>query len=197
MKPTPGEEAGQDRLGDFGLDYFTELTVEYIRDMREARLTDMQAQSDRNVGWFRFDPEAVRATGGPSGGSPSGTTGGAAEGEKAALGEAIPEGLSGGVEMSVSIYPGSPAVTVGLDTRIPYHAFQQNAAWILRTCADFGVGIDLDVKEDSGETWTFLFLRIFWAGYNFEVLTAACDDLAQCRKALEVRLPINEGHERK
>ncbi len=95
-----------------------------------------------------------------------------------------------GVEMSVSVYPTSPAVCVGVDTRIAYDAFQSNAAWILRTCADFGVGIDLDVDEKSGDTWMFLFLRIFWAGYNFEVLGAASDDLMHCRKALEARLPI-------
>ena len=97
-----------------------------------------------------------------------------------------------GVEMSVSVYPTSPAVCVGVDTRIAYDAFQSNAAWILRTCADFGVGIDLDVDEKTGDTWMFLFLRIFWAGYNFEVLGAAADDLLQCRKALEARLPIGE-----
>lgn len=95
-----------------------------------------------------------------------------------------------GVEMSVSVYPTSPAVCVGVDTRFAYDAFQSNAAWILRTCADFGVGIDLDVDEKTGDTWMFLFLRIFWAGYNFEVLGAAADDLLHCRKALEARLPI-------
>ena len=181
MKPAPNEEHADDRLGEFGLDYFTELTVQYVEDMPEARPVDVQAQPDRNVVWFEFDPEA-------------------ADDQKPAAGPAAgAKELSrnpGAVEVSVSIYPGSPAVTVGVDTRIPYHAFQANAAWILHTCADFGVGIDLDVKGDTGETWMFLFLRVFWAGYNYEVLCAAADDLAQCRKALEARLPIEKGRER-
>jgi hypothetical protein len=168
MKPPPGEEGEADRLGESGLDYFTHLTVQYIQESPEARLVDVETQADRNVVWFDFDPEATPG----------------------------PKASAGAVEMSVSVYPQSPAVTVGLDTRIPYQAFQGAAAWILRTCADYGVGIDLDVKEDTGETWMFLFLRVFWAGYNFEVLTAACDDLVQCRKALEARLPIEEGRER-
>lgn len=100
------------------------------------------------------------------------------------------DGPAAPIEMSVSVYPDSPAVTVGADTRIPFHSFQGNAAWILRTCADYGVGIDLEVDDDAGETWMFIFLRIFWAGYNYEVLGAACDDLAECRKTLAARLPI-------
>ena len=170
MKPAPSEGDGRDRLGDFGLDYFTELTTQYVEDMPEARLIDMRAQADRNVVWFDYDPEA------------------------AAAGEW--KSSANSVEVSVSVYPASPALTVGVDTRIPYHAFQANVAWILRTCADFGVGIDLDVKEETGETWMFLFLRVFWAGYNYEVLSAAADDLRECRKALEARLPIEKGRER-
>ncbi len=187
MKPAPSEEHEKDRLGEVGLDYFTELTVEYIHESPEARLVDVQTQADRNVVWFDFDPEAADPVPQSS-----------AEGSGLTPPKSPPKGARapGAVEMSVSIYPGSPAVTVGLDTHIPYHAFQQNAAWILRTCADFGVGIDLDVEEDTGETWMFLFLRIFWAGYNFEVLTAASDDLAQCRKALEGRIPIGDGRAR-
>ncbi len=180
MKTAPNDENAEDRLGEFGLDYFTELTVQYVEDMPEARPVDVRAQPDRNVVWFDFDPEGSEDQG-------------PAEDQ---VGSAEPSGSPGAVEVSVSIYPGSPAVTVGVDTRIPYHAFQANVAWILRTCADFGVGIDLDVKEDTGETWMFLFLRVFWAGYNFEVLCAAADDLAQCRKALEARLPIEKGRER-
>ncbi len=150
MKPPPHEQSARDALGEIGFDYYTELTQQYLEDIPEAKLFDIERQADRNVVWFEFD----------------------------------------GVEMSVSIYPGQPAVCVGGDTRIPYHAFQKNAAWILRTCADFGVGIDLDVDEKSGETWMFIFLRVFWAGYNYEVLCAASDDLLQCRKALEARLPM-------
>ena len=89
--------------------------------------------------------------------------------------------------------PGAPAVCIGADTRIAFHAFQENAAWILRTCADYGVGIDLDVDKHTGETWMFIFLRVFWAGYNIEVLGAVFDDLAQCRKALQTRLPIDQA----
>ena len=168
MRPAPNEDRAEDRLGDFGLDYFSELTVQYVEDMPEARFVDMQTQADRNVVWFDYDPDAPDDW----------------------------KSSANAVEMSLSIYPGSPAVTVGLDTQIPYHAFQANASWILRTCADFGVGIDLDVKEETGETWMFLFLRVFWAGYNYEVLAAACDDLVQCRRALEGRLPITNGRER-
>ena len=183
MKPAPDEDRSEDRLGDFGLDYFTELTIQYVEDMPGARFVDTQTQADRNVVWFDYDPEAPATS---EDRKPS-----------AGKGPSHPDVRpAGAVEVSVSIYPGSPAVTVGLDTRIPYHAFQANAAWILRTCADFGVGIDLDVKEDTGETWMFLFLRVFWAGYNYEVLAAASDDLVQCRKALEARLPIGDGRER-
>jgi len=146
----PQEQQESDRLGDYGLDYFTELTAQYVEDTAGAKLMDVEQQSDRNVVWFEFE----------------------------------------GVEMSVSVYPGSPAVCIGADTRIPYHDFQANVAWILRTCADYGVGIDLDVDSETGETWMFVFLRVFWAGYNYEVFTAVCDDLVQCRKALEARLPI-------
>jgi len=170
MKPARSEDGDRDRLGEFGLDYFTELTTQYVEDMPEARLIDMQTQADRNAVWFDYDPAA------------------AASGDW--------KSSANSVEVSVSVYPGSPALTVGVDTRIPYHAFQANAAWILHTCADFGVGIDLDVKEETGDTWMFLFLRVFWAGYNYEVLTAAADDLAQCRKALEARLPIEKGRAR-
>jgi hypothetical protein len=145
------DDDDHDKLGDFGLDYYTELTAQYVTDMAESRLIETEVQSDRNVVWFLFDD----------------------------------------VEMSVSVYPDAPAICVGADTRIPFHSFQENAAWILRTCADFGVGIDLDVDKDTGETWMFIFLRIFWAGYNYEVLSAACEDLVQCRKALETRLPLD------
>jgi hypothetical protein len=150
------DEADRDRLGDFGLDYHTELTIQYIEDMPGAKYIDTESQADRNVVWFEFS----------------------------------------NVEMSTSVYPSSPAVCIGADTRIPFHAFQANAAWILRTCADYGVGIDLDVDEKSGETWMFIFLRVFWAGYNYEVFGAVCDDLVQCRKALETRLPIEAPPER-
>ncbi len=150
MRPPPHQDSESDHLGEVGLEYYTELTQQYLEDLPEAKLLDVERQPDRTVVWFEFE----------------------------------------GIEMSVSVYPGSPAVCVGGDTRIPYHDFQKNAAWILRTCADFGVGIDLDVDAKTGETWMFIFLRVFWAGYNLEVLTAACDDLLQCRKALEARLPI-------
>lgn len=146
-----GELAGQGRFGELGLDYYTELTIQYVEDMPDAKLVDTETQPDRNVIWFDFTD----------------------------------------VEMSVSVYPGSPAVCIGADTRIAFHAFQENAAWILRTCAEHGVGVDLDVEKDTGETWLFIFLRVFWAGYNYEVFGAVCDELIQCRSALEARLPID------
>ena len=152
MKPQQHDEPASERLAESGFAYYTDLTVDYLEGMPDARIIDTEERSNRNVVWFEFD----------------------------------------GVEMSVSIYPTQPAVCIGVDTRIAYDAFQANAAWILRTCADFGVGIDLDVDEKTGDTWMFLFLRIFWAGYNFEVLGAAADDLLQCRKALEARLPIKK-----
>ena len=187
MKPAPNEEHGRDRLGEFGLDYFTELTIQYIDSLPEARHVDTEAQSDRNVVWFDYDPDVSPPARGGLSACPA--QAGAEAGDDSKL-------SAGAVEMSVSVYPGSPAVTVGVDTRIPYHAFQANAAWILRTCADFGVGIDLDVEEETGETWMFLFLRVFWAGFNCEVLSAAADDLVQCRRALEARVPIGDGRER-
>lgn len=152
MKPPQDEERPADRLAESGCAYYTDLTLEYLEGIPEARLLESEEQPDRNVVWFEFD----------------------------------------GVELSVSVYPTSPAVCVGVDTRIAYDAFQESAAWILRTCADYGVGIDLDVDEKTGDTWMFLFLRIFWAGYNFEVLGAASDDLLQCRRALEARLPMGK-----
>ena len=150
MKPPKHDDDAADRLAESGFAYHSDLTVDYLKSMPEAKYLGTEEQVDRNVVWFEFD----------------------------------------GVEMSVSVYPSSPAVCVGVDTRIPYNAFQENAAWILRTCADDGVGVDLDVDEKTGDTWMFLFLRIFWAGYNFEVLGAAADDLLLCRKALEARLPM-------
>ncbi len=155
MRPPPHQGSESDHLGEVGLEYYTELTRQYLEDLPDAKRLDIERQPDRTVVWFEFE----------------------------------------GVEMSVSIYPSSPAVCVGVDTSIPYEAFQENAAWILRTCADYGVGIDLDVDQKTGETCMFLFLRIFWAGYNFEVLGAASDDLLQCRKALEARLPIGRRKE--
>ncbi len=161
MQLPPNEETPDDRLGGMGCEYFAELTAQYLEDVPEANVTNVQHLADRNVVWFRYLPEEDEEAPGPA-----------------------------PIEMSVSVYPDSPAVTVGTDTRVPYHAFQENAAWVLRTCADFGVGIDLEVDRDTGETSLFIFLRIFWAGYNLEVLAAASDDLAHCRRALEARLPL-------
>ena len=143
----------RDRLGEFGCEYFTELSAQFVEDMPETSLIDVQTHPERSVVWFKTND----------------------------------------VTMSVNVYPTSEAVCIGTDTKIPFHAFQKNVAWILRTCADHGVGIDLDLDEGSGETWVFIFLRVFWAGYNFDVFGAVVDDLVRCRRALESRLPMNDG----
>lgn len=148
MRPAPNPGEGKDGCVEQGSKYFTELTVQYVEDLDEAKFIGMEEQGDRTVVWFEYEA----------------------------------------MEMSASVYLDFPAICIGTDTRIPFTVFQQNAAWILRACADFGLGIDLDVDADTGETWTFLFLRVFWAGYNIEVLQSACDDLRQCRRALEERL---------
>lgn len=161
MQLPPHEDGQDERLGELGCEYYTELAAQYVEDLPEADRAEVEVQSDRNVVWFRYLPE---------------------DDDDSAGREPI--------EMSISVYPDSPAVTVGTDTRVPYHSFQENAAWVLRTCADFGVGIDLEVEQKTGETWLFIFLRVFWAGFNLEVLAAALDDLSQCRRALEARLPL-------
>ncbi len=55
MKPPTHADDGRDRIGEIGLDYYTELTVQYIEDTPEAKLVDVEPQADRNVVWFKFD----------------------------------------------------------------------------------------------------------------------------------------------
>lgn len=144
------DSEGQERLTGIGAEFYTELTTQYIDDLPEATVVDIESSVEFTKLRFKYDTSTLE----------------------------------------VLVHTLYPANTFASKLNLGFEQFQENVSWIIKTCADYGLGIDIEVDNQTGQCELDIFLRIFWAGYNFEVMTSACDNIHRCRGELQARIGI-------